>query len=126
MKLVLLAALGGAIGSGARHLVNVAFGPWSDGGFPWATLTVNVAGCLLMGLLAAALALRFDGSLELRTLLATGILGGFTTFSAFSMDFAHLVERGDVGQGLVYVAASVILSLAAVFGGLVVGRAVFA
>lgn len=126
MKFLLLAAAGGAIGAGARHLVNVAFGPWSDGGFPYATLTVNVVGCLLMGLLVTALALRLEGSLELRTFLATGILGGFTTFSAFSMDFAHLIERGDVGVGAVYVALSVILSLVAVFAGLALGRIVFA
>lgn len=126
MKLLLLAAVGGAIGAGARHLVNVGFGPWSDGGFPYATLSVNVAGCLLMGLLVTALALRVDGSIELRTFLATGILGGFTTFSAFSMDFAHLVQRGDVGAGALYVALSVIVSLAAVFAGLALGRVLFA
>lgn len=126
MKLLLLAITGGAIGAGARHLVNVAFGPWADGGFPWATLTVNVVGCLLMGLLIATLTIRFDGSADLRTFLATGILGGFTTFSAFSMDFAHLVERGDIAQGAVYVAASVVLSIAAVFAGLAIARTVLA
>lgn len=125
MKLLLLAITGGALGSGARHLVNVAFGPWADnGGFPWATLTVNVVGCLLMGILFATIALRFDGSPQVQTFLATGIIGGFTTFSAFSMDFARLVERGDFTQGAVYIAASVLLSLVAVFTGLAVARAV--
>lgn len=123
MKLLLLAASGGALGAGARHLVNVGFGPWADDGFPWATLTVNVIGCLLMGLVIETLALRFDASPELRTLLATGILGGFTTFSAFSMDFAHLAQRGDLGQGVVYATASVVLSIAAVFAGLAMARA---
>lgn len=123
MKLLLLAVAGGALGSGARHLVNVGFGSWSDGGFPWATLTVNIVGCFLMGVLIEALTLRFDGSLELRTFLATGILGGFTTFSAFSMDFAQLTQRGDLALGLVYVAASVIISVAAVFAGLAITRA---
>lgn len=126
MKLLLLAASGGAIGAGARHLVNTTFGAWTDGGFPWATLTVNVVGCFLMGLLIEALALRFDGSIELRTFLATGILGGFTTFSAFSFDFAHLAQRGDLTTGLVYVAASVLLSIAAVFAGLAFAKAILA
>lgn len=121
MKLLLLAATGGALGAGARHLVNVATGVTS---FPWATLLVNVFGCLLMGVLIETLALRAAGSLELRTFLATGILGGFTTFSAFSMDFVHLMQRGDTVQALVYVAASVALSLAAVFAGLGLARAV--
>lgn len=125
MKLFLLAATGGALGAGARHLVNLSFGKWFGVGFPWATLAVNVAGCFLMGVLIELLALRFGGSLELRTFLATGILGGFTTFSAFSMDFAHLVQRGDLMLGFVYVAASVILSLGAVFAGLAVTRAAF-
>ncbi|MDO9383203.1 MAG: fluoride efflux transporter CrcB [Hyphomicrobiaceae bacterium] len=126
MKLLLLAVSGGALGAGARHLVNVGFGNWSDGGFPWATLTVNIAGCFLMGVLIETLALRFGGSLELRTFLATGILGGFTTFSAFSMDFAHLTQRGDLALGLVYVAASVFISIAAVFAGLAITRAALA
>lgn len=123
MKLLLLAVTGGAIGAGARHLVNVGYGSWTDGGFPWATLTVNVLGCFLMGVLIETLALRFDGSLELRTFLATGVLGGFTTFSAFSMDFAHLAQRGDLALALVYVAVSVIVSIAAVFAGLAITRA---
>ena len=127
MKLLLLAVSGGAIGSGARHLINVAFGRWlGSGGFPWSTFTVNVVGCFLMGVLISALALRFDGSIEMRTFLATGILGGFTTFSAFSLDFAALAERGDLTLGMVYVLASVVLSIAAVFAGLSLTRAVLA
>ena len=84
MRLVLYAAAGGAIGTVARHLANVSFGRWLGSAFPWSTLFVNVVGGFLMGALIEALALRFDGSLELRTFIATGILGGFTTFSAFS------------------------------------------
>jgi CrcB protein len=126
MKLLLLAATGGALGAGARHLVNVGFGSWLGvgTGFPWHTLTVNVVGCLLMGVLVEVLALRLGGSLELRTFLATGILGGFTTFSAFSLDFAQLVQRGDLAQAFAYVAASVVLCLAAIFAGLALTRAV--
>lgn len=118
----LLVALGGALGSVARYGVNVwttrAFGP----GFPWGTLTVNVVGGLVMGLIAATLALR-GGSNELRVFLMTGIMGGFTTFSAFSLDAVALWERGEVGTAALYVAASVVLSIGALFAGLALGRA---
>lgn len=124
MKLMLLAAAGGALGAGARHLVNVTIGSGASGSFPWATLTVNIVGCFLMGVLIETLALRYSASLEARTFLATGVLGGLTTFSAFSMDFAYLVQRGDLMTGLIYVACSVLLSIAAVFAGLALMRAV--
>jgi CrcB protein len=118
MRLLLLAALGGAAGSAARHLVNVGFGRWLGAGFPWSTLFVNVVGAFLMGALIEALALKFSGSLELRTLLATGVLGGFTTFSAFSMDFVVLMQRQELVLAAVYVAASVALSILALYAGL--------
>lgn len=118
MRLLLLAALGGAVGSGARHLVNVGFGRWLGAGFPWATLLVNVVGGFLMGVLIAALAARFQGSLEFRTFLATGVLGGLTTFSAFSMDFVMLMERQELALAGAYVIASVALSILALYAGL--------
>jgi fluoride exporter len=124
MKLLLLAALGGGIGAGARHLVNVAFGRWLGPGFPWSTLAVNVIGSFLMGVLITSFALRFQGSLEARTLLATGILGGFTTFSAFSLDFANLAERGQWGLAASYAGGSVLASILALFVGLWWARAV--
>ena len=107
MRLVLYAAAGGAIGTVARHLANVGFGRWLGAGFPWSTLFVNVVGGFLMGALIEALALRFQGSLELRTFLATGILGGFTTFSAFSMDAVLLMQRGETAMAALYIGASV-------------------
>lgn len=120
---VLLVALGGALGSVARYGVNVAslrvFGP----GFPWATLTVNVVGGLVMGLLAAILALKAETSPEAKLFMMTGVLGGFTTFSAFSLDAVTLYERGAVGLAAAYVVASVVLSVAALAGGLALGRA---
>lgn len=125
MKLFLLAAAGGAIGAGARHLVNIGFGRMFASSFPWHTAFVNVAGSLAMGVLIAAMALKVSGGLEARTFLATGILGGFTTFSAFSLDFATLVERGEFAHAAAYVGGSVGLSLAALFLGLWAGRAVF-
>jgi len=118
----LLVAAGGALGSGMRHLVNVAalrlFGP----GFPWGTLAVNVVGCLAMGVFVELLARRLGGSAELRLFVATGLLGGFTTFSAFSLDAAVLWERGAVLPAFAYVAGSVALSLAALFVGMWVAR----
>lgn len=117
----LLVALGGALGAGSRHLVNQAalraFGP----GFPVGTLTVNVLGSLAMGLLIGWLAARASTGgtgAGLRLFLATGVLGGFTTFSAFSLDVVFLWERGQQMAALGYAAASVVASIAAVFAGL--------
>jgi CrcB protein len=95
---LVLVALGGALGSGLRHLVNLAALRLIGPGFPWGTLTVNIAGGFLMGLFVELLARRFGGSAELRLFVATGVLGGFTTFSAFSLDVAVLYERGAVVQ----------------------------
>jgi len=122
MKLFLLASGGGAVGTGLRYLVNRAFAHAGFIEFPWSTLTINVTGSFAMGVLIEALALRFNVSNELRTFLATGILGGYTTFSAFSLEFATLYERGDMTAAFGYVAASVVLSMAAVFAGLAAVR----
>lgn len=126
MQLLLLASAGGAIGAGLRYLVNEAFAARGMLAFPWATLTANVIGCLLMGLLIGMFAERSHIGPELRTFLTTGILGGFTTFSAFSMDFVRLIENGEGAPAFVYVAASVLLSIGAVFLGLWIARTVIA
>ena len=118
MKLLVWAMVGGALGSGARHLVNVGLGRWLGAGFPWWTLFVNVSGSLLMGVLIEFFALKLQGSQDLRTFLATGVLGGYTTFSAFSMDFAHLVQRHDYLLAGLYLAGSVIASILALYAGL--------
>ncbi len=122
MQHFLIVALGGGIGAGLRHLVNLgalrALGP----SFPWGTLAVNIIGSLAMGLLVGVLAARVQASAELRLFAATGVLGGFTTFSAFSLDAVTLFERGQAGSALVYVAASVILSIAALMLGLALIR----
>lgn len=119
---LLLVALGGAVGASLRHLANFGslrlFGP----GFPWATLGVNILGALLMGLFVEMMARRWGGSPELRLFIATGILGGFTTFSAFSLDAAELYQRGDFILAFVYVAGSVIMSIAALFLGMWLAR----
>jgi fluoride exporter len=123
MKLLFYAMAGGALGSGARHLVNVGMGRWLGvAGFPWWTLFVNVTGCFLMGALVESLALKFQGSTELRTLLATGVLGGYTTFSAFSLDFAFLMQRHEQVQATLYLVGSVVLSILAFYAGLLLTR----
>jgi CrcB protein len=93
-------------------------------GFPWATLTVNVAGSFLMGALVVILA-QYSAN-RLAPLLMTGVLGGFTTFSAFSLDALTLWERGQAGLAAAYVAASVVLSLSAIAAGLLAARSLFA
>jgi len=123
MPVVLWVALGGGIGAAARHGVNVWSGRLLGTEFPWATLIVNVAGCFVMGLLTGLLALKLNLSQEARAFLTTGILGGFTTFSAFSLDVALLVERKAMLAAGAYAAASVLLSIAAVFAGLHLIRA---
>lgn len=114
----LLVAAGGALGSGLRHLTNLAALRLLGPGFPWGTLTVNLVGGFLMGVFVELLARRLGGSAELRLFVATGILGGYTTFSAFSLDFAVLYERGALAQAFGYVAASVVFSIAALFLGM--------
>lgn len=125
MRLFALAVAGGALGSGARHLVNVglarAFGP----AYPWGTLTVNIVGSLLMGFLAEMILRRLDGSHEARAFLLTGILGGFTTFSAFTLDIATMLGRDAAAAAAGYVVASVAISLAALYAGLALARALY-
>jgi CrcB protein len=122
MKLVLLAAAGGALGSAARHVVNLASGALFGLGFPWGTITVNIAGSFLMGLVIGIGALKFSMSNEMRVFLATGFLGGFTTFSAFSLDFALLVERKAYALAGLYLVGSVSLSILALFAALILVR----
>ena len=114
------------MGSGARYLVGVGVSRLVGvtSGFPWATLCVNVVGSFLMGLFIEALALRLSGSPELRTFFATGVLGGFTTFSAFSLDFATLFERKQEVLAGAYLISSVGLSILALFAGLILARQV--
>lgn len=121
---LLYVALGGAIGASLRHLVNLASLRLMGPNFPWGTLTANIVGSFAMGLFVEMMIRKLGGSQELRLFVATGLLGGFTTFSAFSLDVAGLWERGATSLTFVYVAGSVVLSIAALFAGLALGRAV--
>jgi CrcB protein len=119
MNQLLVVAAGGAIGAGLRHGVNLGAARLLGAAFPWGTLTVNVAGSLAMGLLVGWLARNGgDSGAMLKLFLATGVLGGFTTFSAFSLDAVLLWQRGAAGQAAAYVLASVIVSVAALGLGL--------
>ncbi len=122
MNHLLLVAAGGAIGASLRHLSGLAFLRLLGPAFPWATLFVNVVGSLAMGLLIGWLVKRTGTSAEIRLFLATGLLGGFTTFSAFSLDVANLWERGALGLAFGYILSSVLFSVAAVFAGLWLSR----
>jgi fluoride exporter len=122
MYQLLLVALGGGLGAGLRHLTNLTAIRLIGSGMPYGTLFINVVGSFAIGLCVELIARRFGGSSELRLFVATGILGGFTTFSAFSLDFAQLFERGAIMGAVLYVIASVVLSILAVFAGLWVAR----
>jgi CrcB protein len=114
--------IGGGIGAALRHGVNRAALAWLGPAFPWGTLIVNILGGLAMGLLAELFLVKGGGSQEWRLFLTTGILGGFTTFSAFSLDAALMWERGEHAVLAAYVLGSVVLSIAALFAGMAAVR----
>ena len=118
--------LGGGLGAALRYGLNIGVPRVMGAQFPWATFFINVSGSFVMGLISAWFLLRPGFALEWRLFLTTGILGGFTTFSAFSLDFAQLYERGDAGQAFAYATASVVLAILACFAGLMLVRAVAA
>ncbi|MBD9371395.1 fluoride efflux transporter CrcB [Rhizobium sp. ARZ01] len=118
----LIVFIGAGIGGASRHGVNVLADRISSNGFPLGTIAVNVLGCMVMGLLAGFFAFRGHLPQEWRLLLTTGVLGGFTTFSAFALDATLLWERGNLGLAAAYVFASVVLSLGAVIAGLFLAR----
>ena len=118
----LICFLGAGIGGALRHGVNAATVRLLGFGFPYGTLTVNIVGSLVMGVLAGWFAHKADPGQSWRLFLTTGVLGGFTTFSAFSLDAALLYERGAMGMTALYVLASVGVSVVALFLGLFVVR----
>lgn len=123
MAAYLIIFVGAGIGGMMRHAVNEAAVRLLGYGFPFGTLIVNVVGSFLMGLLAGYFALRMGVPQHMRLFLTTGILGGFTTFSAFSLDAALLIERHSFGQAAAYVGASLFVSIAALFAGMAMFQA---
>jgi fluoride exporter len=118
----LIVFLGGGVGAALRHGINIATARTLGNEFPYATLLINISGSFIMGLVAAYFAFKGDASQHWRLFLTTGILGGYTTFSAFSLDAALLYERGEIGMAALYVIASVAISIAGLFAGLALVR----
>nr|WP_210312001.1 fluoride efflux transporter CrcB [Afipia massiliensis] len=118
----LLVFVGGGLGASLRHAVNVGCARAWGLNFPYGTFLINITGSLVMGLIAGYLAFKGDASQPWRLFIMTGILGGYTTFSAFSLDAVTLYERGEMGMALFYVVGSVVLSIAGLVAGLALVR----
>jgi fluoride exporter len=118
----LLVFVGGGLGATLRYLINVTCARTLGTGFPWGTFLINITGSTVMGLIAGYLALKGEASQPWRLFLMTGILGGYTTFSAYSLDAALLYERGELASAAIYVVGSVVLSIAGLFAGLALVR----
>lgn len=125
MKSLILVMSGGAVGAALRFQLGRML-PVSASGWQWSTFAANVAGGFVMGLLAGWLARMGTGSNDLRLLLGVGLLGGFTTFSAFSLEMAQMAERGQLALAAGYALASVVLALVALFAGMALVRTVAA
>jgi CrcB protein len=125
MQAYLFVFLGAGLGGCLRHSVNLLAARLLGTHFPWGTFLINISGSLVMGLIAGWLAFRAGAAWtqHVRLFLLTGVLGGYTTFSAFSLDAALLFERGETGLMAAYVGGSVLLALSGVFGGLALVRA---
>jgi fluoride exporter len=117
-----LVFVGGGLGASLRHSVNMICARALGTAFPYGTFIINITGSIVMGLIAGYLAFKGEASQPWRLFLMTGVLGGYTTFSAFSLDTALLYERGELGLALFYVLGSVVLSIAGLFAGLALVR----
>ena len=126
MKILLSVALGGAVGAGARYFLGSHFGTWLGHEFPWATFAVNILGSFLLGVFVALSALAWSPSAPLRAFIAVGALGGFTTFSAFSLEVVLLAERGRLETAALYAFASAALAVGGLFAGLRLTRWILA
>ena len=118
----LIVFLGGGLGAALRHGVNIWAARLIRTAFPYATMIENVTGSMVIGMLAAYFAFKGDATQHWRLFMTTGILGGYTTFSAYSLDVALLYERGELGMAALYASASVLLSIAGMFAGLALVR----
>jgi len=120
--MIFAVAAGGAAGAVARYLVMSSVGHWLGHGFPWGTIAVNIIGSLVLGALIEVMALVWSPTEAMRAFLVVGVLGAFTTFSAFSMDTVYLFERGEIISAAFYVAASVFICVLALWGGMTLFR----
>jgi CrcB protein len=118
----LLVFIGGGLGSTLRQIVNLVSPRIFGTAFPYHTFIINITGSTIMGLIAGYLAFKGEASQPWRLFLMTGILGGYTTFSAFSLDTALLYERGEIGLAVLYVVGSVVISIVGLFAGLALIR----
>jgi fluoride exporter len=118
----LLVFVGGGLGASLRHAVNMICARCLGTAFPWGTFIINISGSTAMGLIAGYLAFKGEASQAWRLFLMTGILGGYTTFSAFSLDAVLLYERGEIALALFYVLGSVVFSILGLFAGLALVR----
>lgn len=123
MNMIFAVAAGGAIGATGRFLVGRLMFNIMGPGFPWGTLTVNIIGSFLIGLTVQLLAMRYNLSHEWQGFLVIGVLGGFTTFSAFSMELGLMIEKGQLGVAALYAFGSMFVGVAALFIGIYAGRA---
>jgi CrcB protein len=117
-----LVFIGGGLGSTLRYIVNIVSPRFLGTDFPYHTFIINITGSIVMGLVAGYLGFKGDAAQSWRLFLMTGILGGYTTFSAYSLDAAILYERGEIGLALFYVIGSVVFSIAGLFAGLALVR----
>lgn len=113
---------GGALGAMGRYLIGIGLGRLLGPTFPWGTLTVNILGSLLMGMMVTAFALRYSVTEEMRAFLMVGLLGGLTTYSSFALDFATLLERGSYLPLFSYMAGTLLCGLGGIFLGMYVMR----
>jgi CrcB protein len=122
LQFIIAVAVGGSIGSVARYLVAMGSSKLFGANFPWGVLIINVTGSFLIGAFVGLFATRWDLPQAFRIFLTVGICGGYTTFSTFSLDSYYLMERGELGAALMYMVASVCLSIGALTGGLFLTR----
>lgn len=122
MNILFAVAAGGAVGATGRFLVGRAMFRLMGPGFPWGTLVVNIVGAFLIGLLVEVLALKFNLSPNWQAFLVVGVLGGFTTFSAFSLELGLMLQRGELTTAALYAVGSMVIGVLAMFAGLYAGR----
>lgn len=124
MNMIFAVAAGGALGATCRLLVGRFMLSYMGPGFPWGTLTVNIAGSFLIGFLIELLALRINASHTMQGFLVIGVLGGFTTFSAFSLEVGLMIEKGQLSTAALYAFGSIFMGVAALFAGIFAGKTI--